>query len=585
MRAISTTRAAAVVLVASASLLLATSSPVFGAPTPDPTFGQGGLVINPASGQYHDVVAMPDGGVVAVAGGADVDASDAPGLLVRYDASGALVQSFGSAGTETIARAGYRIAFTHVEHGSGGMLVAFGGYAHGSSDCGIAIARVDGSTGAPDPTFATTGLLLRSVGTRGICTSHVLNGDLLSPGGTVLPDGRLVAVHSYSTGSPRNPTIGAAVVMVDRNGAPSTAFGGTSGQALVALPGWAQVGSPQVASDGRVVVAVASQDPTTSDLTSSIGALRLLPSGSRDLTFGRSGLALRHPFGFFSAPGTVALVLQSGGRVVAAGGLDRAGFFDEYQDDTAVLRFTASGGPDPTFTNVGQPFARIPVMFVNRAVRAADGSLLLVGAENDGPLMGNDPLSVGRLAHVSANGVPDLTFGPKGVMNVIDAGTNQSSQQGLAISATGALTLAGLRTTNPDPNVESRVATLTRLTSTAPVRRTAAIESGLSGAYGIFRSCGTTVTAPCTMGTTWYFMGNAWPMEQHDPPRVVTQLQRRQTDGSWGAVQAGIWTATDTGNFRGAGHLTSVGVYRIRAAVPLSAATNLSYGAWQYFRH
>ena len=78
-------------------------------------------------------------------------------------------------------------------------------------------------------------------------------------------------------------------------------------------------------------------------------------------------------------------------------------------------------------------------------------------------------------------------------------------------------------------------------------------------------------------------MGKAWPLEAHDPPRVVVQLDRRSATGQW--VRSPTITAfvTDDGNFRAAGSPRSVGTYRVRAAVPASASTLLTYGPWRYF--
>ncbi len=170
---------------------------------------------------------------------------------------------------------------------------------------------------------------------------------------------------------------------------------------------------------------------------------------------------------------------------------------------------------------------------------------------------------------------------------MLGTGLVQTSWSGVATGADGALTFAGRSATTLNEGAQPPAtwsATLARLTSTPPAPVRGWLESRLSGAYGGWRSCGATLTTPCTLGTTYYLTGGGWPFEAVDQARAIVQVQRRGADGVWRTyATTSAWVADD-GAFRGAGKLTSVGLYRFRAAVPASATTLLTYSPWTYGR-
>ncbi len=127
-------------------------------------------------------------------------------------------------------------------------------------------------------------------------------------------------------------------------------------------------------------------------------------------------------------------------------------------------------------------------------------------------------------------------------------------------------------------------ATLTRLVVGAAARHTVTITAMVTYARGIARSCGRTQATACPVGTTWYLGGGAWPIESREPSRVVVTLQRRGYDRLWHTVTTATSFVTDAGAYRSAGRLTSVGAYRLRAAVPTSTATSWRATPWAYLR-
>ena len=562
------------------------------APAPDTGFGTGGSVVDSGHTQYYDALATADGGVVAVSGVADAAAvGDAAATVTRLDATGAPVGTFGTGGTTSVTRAGYQLVFTQVQRGPAGTLVAIGGYAKTGAECGVVVARLSATTGALDASFGTGGVALLSVGGHLQCTQTGVAALVFGPvDGTVLPDGRVLVTDTYYSGTilgrpDRNSASRVYVAALTATGAPSTVLGPT-GYRLLPFTTIGALGHPHLTADGSPVIGVGTH-PGNDPVVQAIGAVRLRPDGTPDPTFSGDGLAVRRPFGYYLAPGSVEVVPQSGRRVVVGSGIDTLGGGDEYQDSGAFVRFTATGGTDITYAK-GVGYLKVPTFYVGRAERLADGSLVVAGAENNGVLSADAfPNVEGRVAHLSADGVADTTWGTGGVRTLLPPGAVQSSWSGLATGADGALTFAGRSSTGsneaaqPPPTWSS---TLTRLTSTPSAKVRGWLEARLSGAYGGWRSCGTTLATPCALGTTWYLTGGGWPFEARDEARVIVQVQRRGADGVWRSYNTPTSWVTDDGAFRGAGKLVSVGLYRFRAAVPASATTLLTYSPWTYGR-
>jgi hypothetical protein len=560
------------------------------APAPDAGFGTGGSVVDTGQVQYYDALATADGGVVTVSGTADAAAvGDKPGTVTRLDATGAPVGTFGTGGTTSVTKAGYQLVFTQVQHGPAGTLVVIGGYAKTGAECGVAVARLSATTGALDASFGSGGVALLNVGGHLQCAQTGVAGIAFGPlDGTVLPDGRVLVTDVYFSGTSggrpnRNSPMRVYVAALTATGAPSTVLGPT-GYRLLPFTTIGLLGHPHLTADGSPVIGVGTHT-ASEPAAQAMGAIRLRPDGTPDPTFSGDGLAVRRPFGYYLAPGSVEVVPQSGRRLVAGVGIDTLGAGDEYQDSGAFVRFTASGGTDITYAK-GTGVLRIPTFYVGRAERLSDGSLVVAGAENNGVLSADGfPRVVGRIAHASADCVADSTWGTGGVRSLLATGAVQTSWSGVAAGSDGALTFAGRSATTLNEGAQPPAtwsATLARLTSTPPAKVRGWLESRLSGAYGGWRSCGTTVATPCALGTTWYLTGGGWPFEARDDARVIVQVQRRGADGVWRSYNTPMSWVTDDGAFRGAGKLVSVGLYRFRAAVPASATTLLTYSAWTY---
>lgn len=544
------------------------------APLPDPGFGSGGVVTDPTKGGFLDVLAMGDGGFAAVAGYTHndwkvVDPAPGVGFVERYDAHGVPIASFGTDGRAAVGREGYDLTFYELQRGPGGTLVLIGTYVRAGA-CGFAVARLSASSGALDAAFGTGGLALAATGGTARCQMST---------GTVLPGGRVIVAESHYS---RSAAVRPYLVEFNVDGKLDPSFG-VRGRAQPAIADLQAVGRLHIGADGSILLGASVANARSG--IGGIGAIRLRPNGAVDRAFGGDGLSYRRPFGTYLQEGLVDVAPQSGRRVVAAGSLDPLSVAWEFHNATAVVRFTASGAPDASFARRAG-FARLPRTFVNRVERAIDGSLFIAGSDQEGSYdMFGNPRRVGRVAHLSADGVPDSSWSASGVRSVLVPGSWQGIHDGLALQPSGRIALGGEWSTAHywgDPPVPT--ANLLVMEGSRPARVRGWLEARLSGAYGGWRACGTTSASACPLVSTWYLTGGGWPFEARDSSRVVVQVQRRGAGGVWRSFPAKDFWVTDDGAFRAAGRVVSKGLYRFRAAVPASASTVTTYSAWSYGR-
>jgi uncharacterized delta-60 repeat protein len=220
-------------------------------------------------------------------------------------------------------------------------------------------------------------------------------------------------------------------------------FGGGDGRAVAIQP-----------ADGKIVVAGSWNDNTGSGFE--IFVLRLLPDGSPDGDFGDAGVVI---LSFPEVLGATAeaVALDDEGRILVAGGSNQAGTVRGF-----VLRLTAAGDPDDTFAGDGlftmaNPETPGTPMVLKTVQQLAGGKILAAGGTGD--------LIVVRL---TADGAPDPTFSGDGVamvnvsQQVINTFTIKSYEDtyACAVQPDGRILVGGSTMTN------SAKAVLARFTST-----------------------------------------------------------------------------------------------------------------------
>ncbi len=303
-------------------------------------------------------------------------------------ATGCLDGNFGTNGT-VLAGAGNSSEPVAIKQQSDGKLLTIGQY-NGSTSQSIEIIRYN-SDGSLDSTFGTNGILEDYVFPGGTCCYGVSdgaidsNGNLLVLGGS--PNGNFLRRYSSA-------------------GVPDASF--NSNTASVFASGMSPK-TLRLQSDGKLLV---SGGYTPSKNTFEAFAIRLNTDGTRDATFGSSGLAVAT-----SLPNSLALALQTinAQQYVIIGGANSSNNF-------ALVRFTPSGQLDTTFGSSGLASTNF----------CASSKIYNLATDNTGNVLaaGLVQLSVNgvqkiELARYTSAGVLDTTFG--------DSSTSSSGRTGLTV--------------------------------------------------------------------------------------------------------------------------------------------------------
>ena len=234
------------------------------------------------------------------------------------------------------------------------------------------------------------------------------------------------------------PDLHSGLVRYNRNGRLDSTFG-TGGKVVVMFhPNSDYLDALVLQSDGKIVAAGSASG--TAFLVARFNA-----DGSLDQTFGNSG-SVQTTFGDPTAAAH-DLILQADGRIIAVG-VSGAGPYSEL-NDFVLARYNIDGSLDPTFGNVGKVKTHFP------GVTNTGSTASSIGLQLDGKLVVGGSYKNERtphqfaLARYNANGSLDSTFGNAGkVVTFIGAG--DAFATALVIQSNGRIVLAGYSETTQD---------------------------------------------------------------------------------------------------------------------------------------
>jgi uncharacterized delta-60 repeat protein len=249
--------------------------------------------------------------------------------------------------------------------------------------------------------------------------------------GLVLTGGRILVIGS-------DGARGVLVVALDEQGRPDRTYG-ADGRAVVSIGGSSLVSVANAATtaSGQIVVLGNLADPVTRLRTNSF-VMRFTPTGRRDTTFGRTGVALVDVTRASVSQNLTQMTIDPRGRIVLAGSR-----IASVGQEMVVARLTAAGRQDRQFSADGvltvQP-KHGAVSAFSSVIAASDASLVLGGSTR--PDTAASPVTSPVVVKVTAAGTLDRRFSGDGVAVVNSPTTATHVPTDLLVLANGTMVMS-----------------------------------------------------------------------------------------------------------------------------------------------
>jgi uncharacterized delta-60 repeat protein len=393
--------------------------------SPDSTFNGTGRKVFAvgASLDFGDNIALqPDGKIIMT--GASMNLGGMASLGVsRVNADGSFDNSFGTAGVSIVdlgglpSQGGFEPEIVIQPDGK----IVICGYAWNGADEDMFVCRLLPGGGL-DPAFGSGGKVLVSLmGGGAPDAAYAITSDAA---------GNIYACGSTRTGgTPMSNDL--AIIKLTPSGTLDPSFSG-DGKLLLDVSGsWDFGYGIAVKTDGKIIVT------GYCSLPADFFALRLLPDGSYDPTFGTGGKTTVDITGNSVADECWGMAIATDGKIIMVGdGYDPA----SSSFVGAVVRLTANGTIDNTFS--GNGIATFPVSTETTVLRNViiqpDGKYVVSG---NAKMNGNDDFAV---LMINPDGTPDLNFNATGMYTLnITGQTKADIGYGLALQTDGRILLSG----------------------------------------------------------------------------------------------------------------------------------------------
>jgi uncharacterized delta-60 repeat protein len=392
----------------------------------DTTFGSGGTVTSLlGSSSFAYATALQSDGKILAAGQATVG-SGYQFALARYTTSGSLDTSFGNSGTVTTKIGSGGFAWAMAVQPTDGKIVLGGFGSISKTGHDFALAR-----------YTTGGSLDKSFGNRGTMTTALGSGDDEIEALAIQSDGKIVAAGT----SQQSGQYQWALARYTTSGSLDTSFGSGGTEVSTFGPGsnvQAEIDGIALQSDSKILVtgyvSLAGSDGQQ------FAVARYNANGTLDSTFGTNGVVYVTPLATLHPDSGHGIVIQSDGKIVAAGTLTGTNSYQEW----ALARFNSDGSFDSTFGSGGvvtqQIVAGANVNDIAYSVALqSDGKLVVSGTHNVNSAGSPESFALGRF---NTDGTLDTTFNGTGLVTTT-IGTSSDSRGVLIQPTDGKIVVTG----------------------------------------------------------------------------------------------------------------------------------------------
>lgn len=370
----------------------------------DVKFGNSGKIVSKITNNTDvltSIAVQTDGKILAVGKSDSITGFPFPSsafTVVRYDQDGTIDRRFGNNGIISIY--GYYAQANSVVLQSDGKIVVAG--ARKFNDPIVARFLADGR---PDSSF----------GASGIVSLPLIEDQYSLKDIAIQPDGKIVGIGSFT------------VIRLNSDGT----FDGDFGNAGVFYQDTSSANfsnaAVEIQPDEKIVIGGRFQED--------FAAVRLTNRGTRDLRFGRNGLATTD-VGNISAS-IRDLVVQNDGKIVTVG------YAKMPKLHFAVARYNSDGSPDASFGNNGKVFTTINSenCEARKVILQTDGKIIVAGSTLNGQIAsyGNYDFVFVRY---NTDGTIDETFGNNG-KTVTDFGSPHEEIMSVIVQPDGKILALG----------------------------------------------------------------------------------------------------------------------------------------------
>ncbi len=393
----------------------------------DISFNNTGNVVTPISvsgfNDFTTSMAIQSDGKILVAGHT-YNSVKYDIFVARYLSNGILDSTFDNDGIViTDYNGNSEYAFSLLIQPDGKILI--GGTINNSLENDILLIR-----------YNADGSLDASFDTDGIVNTHISNSDDDINTIALQPDGKIVAGGNMGQTSGNNDFL---FLRYNPNGSLDSSFNNT-GIVNISVGNYLEyVNALRIQPDGKIVAAGKCKVaiPTLDD----IALIRLLPNGILDSTFDNDGIVITD-FGISSSEKANALVIQTDGKIVAAG-MVTAGS----NVDMVIIRYKSDGSLDSTFNSDGifNIISTTTVDFLNAMTLQSDGKILVTGCSSAS-------LQDFVLYRLNTNGSFDSSFNFNGKA-IVDINNHTNCANAIAIQNDSKILIAGVSGANNNLDV------------------------------------------------------------------------------------------------------------------------------------
>ncbi len=399
--------------------------------TPDPSFGQDGIVRIDIrlGGKFYTSALQPDGKIISCGSMyfSDLHGAFTKTMLFRCNPDGSYDKTFGDSGF-IYTRVGDREAVIRsmaIQNDGKIVAVGYAGEYHYYDSIRHYIKLIL-------IRYNKDGSLDLSFGNKGIAYIKIRKSNLYATELVLQHDGKILVAGTLQSQEVAGFNSAMFIARFKKNGQPDSSFY-NSGQRILYLAYSSEVGGMAVCPDGKIILVGTSFAKQTGHAEYAI--VKLLVSGELDAEFGKNGKVITHSLDTY--PHFVnCMAVQADGKII----IGAAAYNHLTGNDFTIIRFTSTGIIDSSFGKNGLSIIDFGYdEYMSSLVIQPDGKIIAAGYSDD--FLYQNEFYI--LARISQAGLLDSSFNHNGKLTTLFDMKKKASVQKVLLQPDGKIIAAG----------------------------------------------------------------------------------------------------------------------------------------------